>query len=132
MEYEKIILKVKDYLKEVTNQVVVFDADLMTRKEQLEEVSKGVHLLVRDGHMTEKIRQKQPMTMEVIKALEVEIGSCRQKTRHELVINGKVYRIVRIVVFCCCHVSMLSERKAIPCSGRQLNSGSQWQHHLTQ
>ena len=31
----------------------------MTRKEQFEEVSKGVHRLVRDGHMTEKIKQKQ-------------------------------------------------------------------------
>ena len=89
----------KDYLKEVTNQVEVFDVDLMTRKEQLEEVSKSVHRLVRNGHMTEKIRQKQPMTVEVIKALDVEIGNCRQKTRHELVINGKVYKRVRIVFF---------------------------------
>ena len=72
----------------MTNQVEVFDADLMTRKEQLEEVSKGVHRLVRDGHMTEKIRQKQPMTVEVIKALDVEIGSYDQKTGHELVFNG--------------------------------------------
>ena len=89
----------KDYLKEVTNQVEVFDVDLMTRKEQLEEVSKSVHRLVRNGHMTEKIRQKQPMTVEVIKALDVEIGNCRQKTRHELVVNGKVYKRVRIVFF---------------------------------
>ena len=83
----------------MTNQVEVFDADLMTRKEQLEEVSKGVHRLVRDGHMTEKIKQKQPMTVEVIKALDVEIGSCEQKARHELVINGKVYRRVNMVAF---------------------------------
>ena len=82
----------KDYLKEVTNQVEVFDADLMTRKEQLEEVSKGVHRLVRDGHMTGKIKQKQPMTVEVIKRLDVEIGSCDVKARHELVINGKIYK----------------------------------------
>ena len=84
----------KDYLKEVTNQVEEFEADLMTKKKQLEEVSKGVHRLVRDGHMTEKIRQKQPMTVDVIKHLDVEIGSCDQQTRHELVINGKVYRRV--------------------------------------
>ena len=87
----------KDYLKEVTNQVEVFDADLMTRKEQLEGVSKGVYRLVRDGHMTEKIRQKQPMTVEVIKCLDVEVTSCDRKTRHELLINGKVNRKVR----CC-------------------------------
>ena len=87
----------KDYLKEVTNQVEVFDVDLMTRKEQLEEVSKSVHRLVRNGHMTEKIRQKQPMTVEVIKALDVAIGSCRQQTRHELAVNGNVYRRVK----CC-------------------------------
>ena len=71
----------------------------MTRKEQLEEVSKGVHRLVRDGHMTEKIKQKQPMTVEVMKHLDVEIGSCDVKSRHELVANGKVYRRVKIDVF---------------------------------
>ena len=83
----------------MTNQVEVFDADLMTRKEQLEEVSKGVHRLVRDGHMTEKIRQKQPMTVEVVKHLDAEIGSCEQKSRHELVYKGKVYSRVRWLFF---------------------------------
>ena len=78
----------------MTNQVEAFDAGLMTRKEQLEEVRKGCHRLVRDGHMTEKIRQKQPMTVEVIKCLDVEIGSCDVIARHELVFNGKVYTIV--------------------------------------
>ena len=95
----------------MTNQVEAFDADLVTRKEQLEEVSKGVHRLVRDGHMTEKIKQKQPMTVEVIKALDVEIGSCRQKTRHELAINGKVYRRVRTVVFLVSHEHALRSHK---------------------
>ena len=109
----------KDYLKEVTNQVEVFDADLMTRKEHLEKVSKGVHRLVRDGHMTEKIRQKQPMTAEVVKALDVENGSCDEKARHELVINGKVY-------------SSIPDPRKFLCLGQQLKAGSQWQHHFTQ
>ena len=108
----------KDYLKEVTNQVEEFEADLMTKKKQLEEVSKGVHRLVRDGHITEKIRQKQPMTVEVIKALDVEIGSCDQKTRHELVFNGEVY-------------SFFPAPIKLLCLGQQLNSGSHWQHHFT-
>ena len=103
----------------MTNQVEAFDADLMTRKEHLEEVSKGVHRLVRDGHMTEKIKQKQPMTVEVVKALDVEIGGCDEKTRPELVINGKVY-------------SSFPDPIKFLCLGQQLKAGSQWQHHFTQ
>ena len=86
----------------MTNQVEVVDADLMTKKEQLEEASKAVHRLVRDGHMTEKIRQKQLMTVEVIKHLDVEIGSCDKKTSYELLINGKVYKRVEMGVFFWC------------------------------
>ena len=65
----------------------------MMKKEQMEDLSRRVHRLVGDGHMTDKIKQKQQTTVEVIKHLDVEIGSC-DIAKYDLLTAGIVYMTV--------------------------------------
>ena len=62
---------------------------MWSKKEQLDELHTRIHILNRDGHVTEKIRQKDKVTAELTKYLDVEFGRCELTAKPELVINGR-------------------------------------------
>ena len=58
------------------------------KKEELEELHTRIRTLTRDGHITEKIRQKHELTEDLTKYLDVELGSCELAARPALITNG--------------------------------------------
>jgi len=57
-----MIDRVINHKAKVTNQVEDFYNKLMLKKDELEKTQAEVHRLLKDGHVTEKIRQKKKIT----------------------------------------------------------------------
>jgi len=60
----------------VTNQVEDFYNKLMLKKDGLEKTQAEVHRLLKDGHVTEKIRQKKRMTEELERHDADKLNDC--------------------------------------------------------
>ena len=86
-ESEKLKKKIHDYQRELTNQIEAYNSELMAKKEQLEEPRAKVRKLMREGHVTEQIQQKDKMTKELVKNTEVDL-KCELIRRPVLIARG--------------------------------------------
>ena len=81
--------KIEKFLEEATSQVEKFNTDLLAKKEQLQESASKVRRIMRDGHSTDKIRQKQQMTEELQERIDVDFSSCELASNSTLLVTGK-------------------------------------------
>ena len=73
-ESEKLKKQIYEYERRLTNQVEVYNSELMSKKEQLEESHIKVQRWLRDSHVTEQIQQRQEMSEELKRYLDVELN----------------------------------------------------------
>ncbi|XP_067944224.1 uncharacterized protein [Watersipora subatra] len=73
---EKIVERVKYDQDVPTEKVEVFTAALSKKKEALDEMRTRARRLMRDGSVTEKIRQRKQITDAMRQQLGEELGSC--------------------------------------------------------
>ena len=87
--------KVYEYQRSVTNQVEVYCSELMSKKEQLEECQTKLHKLMRDSHVTQRIKQKGQMTQEIEKHFsEEEMDSCISLPAPYLIVPKGKYKSI--------------------------------------
>lgn len=70
---ERLKELVCDYQRKLTNQVETYNSVYMDVKEKLGCTRTKAHRLVRDGHMSEIIKQRQEITKELTEYLDVKI-----------------------------------------------------------
>ncbi|XP_067944214.1 uncharacterized protein [Watersipora subatra] len=78
--FEKIVEKVKADQVAPTEKIEGFTASLSKKKEALDEMRTRARRLMRDGSVTEKIRQRKQITDIMKQQLEEELGSCALET----------------------------------------------------
>ena len=88
-ESEKLKKQIYEYERRLTNQVEVYNSELMSKKEQLEESFIKVQRWLRDSHVTEQIQQRQEMSEELKKYLDVEL-SCEFTSRPVIINKGNL------------------------------------------
>ena len=88
-ESEKLKKQIYEYERRLTNQVEVYNSELMSKKEQLEESRIKVQRWLRDSHVTEQIQQRQEMSEELKRYLDVEL-SCELTSRPIIVNKGNL------------------------------------------
>ena len=86
-ESEKLKKQIYEYGRRLTNQVKVYNSELMSKKEQLEESRIKVQRWLRDSHVTEQIQQRQQMSEELKRYLDVELN-CELRSKPAIVNKG--------------------------------------------
>ena len=86
-ESEKLKKQIYEYERRLTNQVEVYNSELMSKKEQLEESRIKVQRWLRDSHVTEQIQQRQQMSEELKRYLDIEL-SCELISKPAIVYLG--------------------------------------------
>jgi len=71
-----MIDRVINHKAKVTNQVEEFYNKVMLKKDELEKIQAEVHSLLKDGHVTEQIRQKKKITEELERHDVDKIDGC--------------------------------------------------------
>ena len=84
---EKLKKHIYEYEKRLTNQVEVYNSELMSKKEQLEESHIKVQRWLRDSHVTEQIQQRQEMSEELQRYLDGEL-SCELTSKPAIINKG--------------------------------------------
>lgn len=87
-ESEKFKGRVYDYQTRLTNQVEVYNSELMAKKEQLEETRTKLYRFMRDSHVIDQVKQKQEMTEELVRHRDVELQN-ELPSKPVLIAKGK-------------------------------------------
>ncbi|XP_067943271.1 E3 ubiquitin-protein ligase TRIM56-like [Watersipora subatra] len=72
-ESDKLKNQIYEYQRDLTDQVESYNAELMAKKERLEESCSDLRKWLRESHVIEKVEQKQQMTDEVVNNTDVMI-----------------------------------------------------------
>ena len=86
-ESEKLKKQIYEYERRLTNQVEVYNSELMSKKEQLQESRIKVQRWLRDSHVIEQIQQRQQMSEELKRYLDVE-RNCELTSKPAIVYTG--------------------------------------------
>ena len=100
-ESEKLKKRIYEYERRLTNQVEVCNSELMSKKEQLEESRNKVQRWLRDSHVTEQIQQRQQMSEELKRYLDVELN-CELTSRPAIVYLGECFLLKHHFIICRC------------------------------
>ncbi|XP_067941718.1 uncharacterized protein [Watersipora subatra] len=72
-ESEKLKEQIYEYQRGLTDQVELYNTELMAKKERLEESCSEVRKWLRESHVTEKVEQRQQMTDELVNNTDVKV-----------------------------------------------------------
>jgi len=85
-----MIDKVINHKEKMTAKVEGFHTKLMTKEEGLKKTQAEVHRLLKDGHVTEKIRQKKRITEELDRQDADKLDDCELADLPNLIQTGKL------------------------------------------
>jgi len=89
-ESQDMIDKVRSHKEKITAKVEGFHTKLMTKEDGLKKTQAQLTHLLKDGHVTEKIRQKKRITEELDRHDANKLGDCKLADPPTLIHNAGV------------------------------------------
>jgi len=87
-ESQEVIDKVRNHKEKMTAKVEGFHTKLMKKEEGLKKTQAELTRLLKDGHVTEKIREKKRVTEELDKHDANKLGDCELADPPTLIHNA--------------------------------------------
>ena len=87
----------------MTNQIEAYNSELIAKKEQLEKSRAEIQKLMREGHVTEQIQQKEKITKELVQNTDVDL-MCEFISKPVLSATGNAtgFCLLQIQFISCC------------------------------
>ena len=102
-ESDKLVKGVRDYERKLTNHVEVYNAELTSKRERIEEARGKLQRMMNERYVTVQILEGDQLIDELLKSLEIEHEITQAPGVPVLGPGGKlVLRLVSIVIALVC------------------------------